>query len=371
MKVLFASGVEGGSFRSTLELARALEGRGHDVVCLVTSRDHARQKYVHKRMVNLRTKLGSGSVAGRLVAGFAGRLGRRTSEWGHSPRVLKAAIIENAVSRLMDSQGWDVVVAASLERVAWRDILAHARAREIAAVLYLREMVAVGHLTISEAPPDLLLANASILAEAARAAGHEAKVVPSVIDLSRSTIESSRELALLVNPIESHGLDLALSVADRLPQVEFLFQESWAIAAGPHAALVAAINTRPNVTLRAPVPSSDQVYARARVLLVPHLVENRPRVILEAMANGLPVLVADRPGLREVAGEAGVILPQDDPEAWANELARLWTDDSHYEELSRRSLARAASPELSADGIVERFEALVEPLVRSRNKEWH
>ena len=367
MRILFVSGVEGGSFRSTLELARALESRGHDVRCLVTADAHARKKLFYKRLVNLRTKLGDTSPPARLVGRLARVVGGRTSPRGStSPAVLTAPVIENAVPRLMANQGTDVVIAASLERVAWRALLADCRRRHVPAVLYLREMVAIGHLTISKAPPDLLLANAGSLAEGARVAGHQAHVVPSVVDLSRSTVESSREVALYVNPIPTHGLALALDLADRSPSVEFVFQQSWAIGDDDWAALEAAVAARPNVTLRRPVPDPADVYARARVLLVPYLDENRPRVILEAMANGLPVLVADRPGLREVAGEAGVVLDPQDAEPWARELARLWSDQHYYDELSARGRARAASPDVDADAIVSRFEQLVGGLAGDR-----
>jgi glycosyltransferase involved in cell wall biosynthesis len=360
MRILFASGVEGGSFRSTLELARALHHRGHDVICLVTQTGHERDRRLYKRLVNLRTKLGNDRVGGRAVDAIARRVGARvTARPGSEPRVVMAPVIENAVPALMAAQDSDIVVAASLERVAWRSILLHARRVQTPAALYLREMVATGHLTITKMPPDLLLANAGSLAEGARHAGHTAHVVPSVVDLSRSRVASTREIALYVNPIVSHGLDLALALADQCPDIEFLFQQSWDIAPETLAALSADVARRDNVVFRAPVDTSAEVYARARVLLVPYLDENRPRVILEAMDNGLPVLIADRPGLKEVAGPAGIVLPSNEPGAWAAELRRLWTDRAYYEEMSRRSSARSMSPDVAADAIVEKFESLV------------
>src|SRR5689334_8207935 len=125
MRILFVSGVEGGSFRSTLELARALERRGHEVLCLVTAEGHEREKLVYKRLVNLRTKLGDTGVAARIVGRLARAVGgRREARTGGSPAVMTAPVIENAVSRLLSVPGTDVVVAASLERVAWRAVLA-------------------------------------------------------------------------------------------------------------------------------------------------------------------------------------------------------------------------------------------------------
>jgi glycosyltransferase involved in cell wall biosynthesis len=41
------------------------------------------------------------------------------------------------------------------------------------------------------------------------------------------------------------------------------------------------------------------------------------------MAAGLPVVVSDRAALPEVVGNAGLIVPAEDPEAWAAALGRL------------------------------------------------
>ena len=51
------------------------------------------------------------------------------------------------------------------------------------------------------------------------------------------------------------------------------------------------------------------VYARARVLLVPSLWwESGPRVIVEALANGIPVIGSSSGGVPEVIGDGGIIL---------------------------------------------------------------
>ena len=51
------------------------------------------------------------------------------------------------------------------------------------------------------------------------------------------------------------------------------------------------------------------VYARARVLLVPSLWwESGPRVIVEALSNGIPVIGSSSGGVPEVIGDGGIIL---------------------------------------------------------------
>ncbi len=45
--------------------------------------------------------------------------------------------------------------------------------------------------------------------------------------------------------------------------------------------------------------------------------------VLEALASGLPCLLSDTPGHREIAGEAAEYFPDGDPEGLADALSRL------------------------------------------------
>ena len=91
----------------------------------------------------------------------------------------------------MKSFGPDVVVASSIGRVAWRRIRAQLASLGIPSVLYMREQSALGHLTISKAPPDLLLANAHTYVERAAALGYPAVMVPSVVSVDRYLVRAA------------------------------------------------------------------------------------------------------------------------------------------------------------------------------------
>lgn len=70
-------------------------------------------------------------------------------------------------------------------------------------------------------------------------------------------------------------------------------------------------------------PRLAALYQAALCVLVPSVYEGFGLTALEGLASGKPVLVSDRGALPEVVGDAGVVLPAEDPRAWANALARL------------------------------------------------
>jgi glycosyltransferase involved in cell wall biosynthesis len=64
---------------------------------------------------------------------------------------------------------------------------------------------------------------------------------------------------------------------------------------------------------------------------------------LEAMASGAAVISARSGGLAEIVGDAGLLLEPDDVAAWAQAMARAWTDTAWRDALAARGRARAAS----------------------------
>ena len=103
------------------------------------------------------------------------------------------------------------------------------------------------------------------------------------------------------------------------------------------------------------------------MLLVPHRVDNRPRVILEAQSNGIPVIATDYPGLAESVGAGGLLVEDvDDPRPWVVALARVWDDPAHYGVLVDAARVHASRAEVDPAVIAQRFEQLLEELVEGR-----
>jgi glycosyltransferase involved in cell wall biosynthesis len=84
------------------------------------------------------------------------------------------------------------------------------------------------------------------------------------------------------------------------------------------------------------------IYNLARALAHPAWYEGFGLPPLEAMACGTPVVVADTSSLPEVVGDAGMVVPAGDVEAWRKALERVLDDTDLAADLRHRGILRAA-----------------------------
>jgi glycosyltransferase involved in cell wall biosynthesis len=85
----------------------------------------------------------------------------------------------------------------------------------------------------------------------------------------------------------------------------------------------------------------EDLYAAARVLVLPSLDEGFGLTALEAMSAGVPVVASHRGSLPEVVNGAGVLVDPHDAAGLADALARVIDDDGVALDLARAGLARA------------------------------
>jgi glycosyltransferase involved in cell wall biosynthesis len=84
------------------------------------------------------------------------------------------------------------------------------------------------------------------------------------------------------------------------------------------------------------------LYANAAVFAYPSLVEGFGMPVLEAMAAGLAVVASDAEAVQEVADGGALIVPAQEPAAWAQALDRVLTDPHFGRDLRERAQAVAA-----------------------------
>jgi glycosyltransferase involved in cell wall biosynthesis len=101
----------------------------------------------------------------------------------------------------------------------------------------------------------------------------------------------------------------------------------------------------------------------AHGLVLPSYSEGIPRVVMEAMAAGVPVIGTDIPGIRQLVadGETGLLVPVADPDALARAIERLAAEPALAARMVRR--ARALIDErYSAARMARDFESEYEAL---------
>ncbi|SEE13540.1 Glycosyltransferase involved in cell wall bisynthesis [Rhizobiales bacterium GAS188] len=173
---------------------------------------------------------------------------------------------------------------------------------------------------------------------------------------------------VFINPHPDKGVDMAIELARRCPEIPFAFVEAWTLEARARAELKDTLRHLPNVKLVPRTRDMRSIYRRARIVLAPsQYQETFGRVAAEAHISGIPVLASRRGGLPEAVGPGGVILDVDEPlDTWVAALERLWTDEPYHRQLSQAALDYARRPELDRDRQLARLlgvlQAATDPL---------
>ncbi|MBN1965818.1 MAG: glycosyltransferase family 4 protein [Anaerolineae bacterium] len=112
----------------------------------------------------------------------------------------------------------------------------------------------------------------------------------------------------------------------------------------PIRATIERLSLGDSVRLAGYAPDDDLAlwYSAAAAFALPSVYEGWGMPVVEAMACGTPVLVSDVSSLPEAAGDAGLRLPPDDVDAWADGLHTALTDSSWRAAARERGRARAA-----------------------------
>jgi len=138
------------------------------------------------------------------------------------------------------------------------------------------------------------------------------------IDPAQYRVEQgTRSNVLFINPSLQKGavfvIQLALLMEHKYPNIQFEVVESRSHWEGTLKLVTSRLGRErtslKNVILTPNTSDMRPVYSRARVLLVPSVWwDSGPRVIVEAMLNGIPVVGSSSGGIPESIGKGGMVL---------------------------------------------------------------
>jgi glycosyltransferase involved in cell wall biosynthesis len=141
------------------------------------------------------------------------------------------------------------------------------------------------------------------------------------------------------------ALAASLHVIREHPEARFLFVGEWEDVRLERDARSLVRPCGDRIQFRRPATGEEKrrLLLSASVLLFPPPApEGHPRVVLEAMSAGLPVVTTARGAIVEtvVNGESGIVLEDPEPEALAAAILRLLRDDAWRERMGAAARAR-------------------------------
>lgn len=139
----------------------------------------------------------------------------------------------------------------------------------------------------------------------------------------------------------------AVLVSRQISSARFMFVGEWESESleSDARALASPVDGQIQFLPRTVGADKDMLLARSGFLLFPPVEpEGHPRVVLEALAAGLPVITTDRGTIAEtvVDGDSGFVLKDPDPEQLAERMLLLIEDEGLWGRMSRAARARYA-----------------------------
>jgi len=127
------------------------------------------------------------------------------------------------------------------------------------------------------------------------------------------------------------------------------------------AAQIARLGLQETVELAGFQPNATALMPSFDIFVLPSLWEPFGLVLLEAMANGLPIVATDVDGVADVvvAGETGIVVPPANPQALAQGIVQLLKDPALCRRMGQRGWERCAQ-EFTVERMVARMAMLYE-----------
>lgn len=113
-------------------------------------------------------------------------------------------------------------------------------------------------------------------------------------------------------------------------------------------------------------PELSRLYASSDIFIFPSITDTLGQVVMESQASGVPVIVTDQGGPKEVVigGVTGFVLPHDKPDLWIAGIVELIADPER-----RERMGRAAHVYMQGFSLAYSFDHFWEVHERAR-REW-
>jgi glycosyltransferase involved in cell wall biosynthesis len=252
---------------------------------------------------------------------------------------------------------WADVIFTHLDRTKDAVITAKILGKPIVHLVHNDKQLSYNQINNRSA--QLAIANSEWISKTIRKSILSTIVYPPTIP-ERYEVETSREAIVLINMNEAKGGKIFWQLARIFPDRKFIGVK------GAYGEQIGYEKDLPNVTILENTPDIQEVYKKARLVIMPSSYESWGRVAIEASCSGIPVIAAPTPGLTESLDYSGHFAEHDDVAGWVEQIIEL-DDPKVYEKYSK--LAKKRAKEV-ADAFEKQMEDLNEKLV-TIVEEWH
>ncbi len=184
--------------------------------------------------------------------------------------------------------------------------------------------------------------------------GNKMSVIYNGITLINFYPASEAKLKLNLNPkkliigavanfYKTKGLDILIQAVSLLPaniqeQCQFII-----MGAGPEKDALQTLNHQlnTNIFFAGDINEAAQFILAFDIFVLPSRKEGFPYAILEALQAGLPIVATDVGGVKEALGDAGVLVPPEDPAKLSQEITALVNNAELRKTLSQKSLIQS------------------------------
>ena len=246
------------------------------------------------------------------------------------------------------------------------DVLVHGQADGSAARLRAAVRAADALTAVSE--------NLALLARQVFHLGHTPQVIPNFIDPARfQAAHRPAGRPILLHISNFRAIKSPLRLVHIFSQIRARVDaELWLVGDGPELPAVragfAAAGLAAEVRYWGLQRNVAAIVPQASLLLVTSDYESFCLAALEALACGVPVLATRVGGLPEVVthGVSGVLLPPDDPAAFARHGVALLTQEARRQKMAQAAIRQAGR--FATARIIPRYEALYASLVQQGSR---